>query len=287
MVNYASGLMKLVAVEEMANQVVELATKKEESYRGRVNNLSQASHVLGVLRHKFNDAHLANFRASYFGHLDNVDKLTFSGQLMHELSIRRGVKDLKGLTYLISCEVTGFTKKDFCLITGLHCNEPYDLDVEPSNIRLLLMYFPQKFGFVGESSKGKGKGVKGKGKVKIALKKATKKVLVTCVDLEMRTWISSTLIHGVWYRSNNYMVASVLLLLGEGEEDGMVMRNEMRKMKRNNRWEVRGGRDLDGATKSLVWAYEKIAQLEKPLCYCKMTDPATIPRIPRWSTNNK
>ncbi|CAN6586152.1 unnamed protein product [Malus baccata var. baccata] len=227
--------------------VVELATKKEESYRGRVNNLSQASHVLGVLRHKFNDAHLANFRASYFGHLDSVDKLTFNGQLMHEL--------------------------------------------------LLLTYFPQKFGFVGESSKGKGKGkgVKGKGKVKIALKKATKKVLVTCVDLEMvfKEYVDEDdvlkmrLVYFAERAKSNVGVNLEYLDLiedmdrfntyswGEGEENGMVMRNEMRRMKRNNRWEVRGGRDLDGATKSL------------PLCYCKMTDHATLLRIPRWSTKNK
>ncbi|RXH83483.1 hypothetical protein DVH24_005736 [Malus domestica] len=108
--------------------------------------------------------------------------------MVHELSIRRvanqGVKDLEGLIHLIGCEVTLFTKKDLCLITGLYDDEPYDLEVEPSNIRLLTKYFPQKFGFVGKSSKGKGKVVKGKGKVKTASKKAAKKVLVTCAELE-------------------------------------------------------------------------------------------------------
>ncbi|CAN6723623.1 unnamed protein product [Malus baccata var. baccata] len=51
---------------------------------------------------------------------------------------------------------------------------------------LLNKYFPQKFGFVGENSKGKGKWkvVKGKGKVKTAPKKAMKKVSMTCVELE-------------------------------------------------------------------------------------------------------
>ncbi|CAN6711499.1 unnamed protein product [Malus baccata var. baccata] len=63
------------------------------------------------------------------------------------------------LTYLIGYGVTRFTK-DFCLIMGLHCDEPYDL---------------KKFGFVGESSKGNGKVVKGKGKVKTTPKKAMKK----------------------------------------------------------------------------------------------------------------
>ncbi|KAB2597298.1 hypothetical protein D8674_000218 [Pyrus ussuriensis x Pyrus communis] len=100
--------------------------------------------------------------ASCFGHLESVDRLAFNRQLVHILSFRRvanqRVKDLEGLTYLIGCEVTGFMKKDFCFIMGLRCDEPYDLEVEPSNIRLLTKYFSQKFGFVGESSKGKGNG---------------------------------------------------------------------------------------------------------------------------------
>ncbi|CAN6694925.1 unnamed protein product [Malus baccata var. baccata] len=72
---------------------VELATKQEESYRGKVNNLSQASHV------------------SCFGHLESVDKLAFSRQLVHEFSTRKvtnqWVRDLEELTYLIGCEITG------------------------------------------------------------------------------------------------------------------------------------------------------------------------------------
>ncbi|TQD95482.1 hypothetical protein C1H46_018894, partial [Malus baccata] len=62
-------------------------------------------------------------------------------------------------------------KKDFCLITELRCDEPYDLEVDPSNIRLLIKYFPQKFGFVGDSCKGKVK-------VKTVPKKATNKVSI-------------------------------------------------------------------------------------------------------------
>lgn len=112
--------------------------------------------------------------------LRDVDRLAFSGKLVHELSLCRvanqGVEDIKELTYLIGYEVTRFTK-DFCLITWLRCDEFYDLEVEISNIRLLTRYFSKKFHFVGESNKGKD--VKGKGKLKTTLKKATKKVLVT------------------------------------------------------------------------------------------------------------
>ncbi|RXH95454.1 hypothetical protein DVH24_007954 [Malus domestica] len=94
----------------------------------------------------------------------------------HELSIFR--------VAILEVKVTWFIKNNFCLIAGLRCDKPYDLEVEPSNIWLLTKYFPQKFGFVGESIKGKGKSVKGKGKVKTAPKKATKKVSVTCAKLE-------------------------------------------------------------------------------------------------------
>ena len=72
-------MLILLCVLEMANEGVELTIKGEEYYRGRVNNLSQASHVLRVTRHKFNDAQLADFSATCFGHLESVDKLAFSG----------------------------------------------------------------------------------------------------------------------------------------------------------------------------------------------------------------
>ncbi|CAN6687705.1 unnamed protein product [Malus baccata var. baccata] len=82
-----------------------------------------------------------------------------------------------GLMKLVDVEVFGNFGCELTYLTA--CDKPYDLEVKPSNIRLLTKYFPQKFGFVGESSKGKGKGkgkgVKCKGKLKAAPKKATKK----------------------------------------------------------------------------------------------------------------
>ncbi|RXI09399.1 hypothetical protein DVH24_034016 [Malus domestica] len=60
------------------------------------------------------------------------------------------------------------------------------------------------------------------------------------------------------YRSNNYKTTFVLLLLGEEDEEGMVIRKEMRRMrkiKRNNRGKIRGGIDSDGATKGLVMPF--------------------------------
>ncbi|RXH81049.1 hypothetical protein DVH24_004963, partial [Malus domestica] len=102
----------------------------------------------------FNEAHLGAFGVTYFSYLQGVDELAFSEQLVHELSLRRvenqGVKDLEGLTYLIGCELTRFTMQDFCLITGQR-----DIKKE-----------------------------KGKGKTKAIPKKVSKKISVTCDELE-------------------------------------------------------------------------------------------------------
>ncbi|KAB2632645.1 N-lysine methyltransferase setd6 [Pyrus ussuriensis x Pyrus communis] len=162
-------------------------------------------------------------------------------------------------------------KKDFCLIAGLHCDELYDLE-----------YFPQKFGFVRESIKGKS--MKGKGKVKTAPKKATKKVSVTCAELE-RAFKECKDEDDALKMGLVYFPKGVLI---EAKS------NKIKMMTRNNQGVVKKGKDPGGATKGLVMpfrynllAYEKIAQLEKPLRYCKMTDPGTILRILRWSTKNK
>ncbi|TQE14104.1 hypothetical protein C1H46_000023 [Malus baccata] len=74
---------------DMTTHGVQLATKEEETCRGWVNKLSQAPHVLGLIREKFDEAQLGAFRTSFFGHLQGVDELAFSGQLIHDLSLRR------------------------------------------------------------------------------------------------------------------------------------------------------------------------------------------------------
>ncbi|RXH78735.1 hypothetical protein DVH24_002253 [Malus domestica] len=83
----------------MTTQGVQLAAREEETYRGRVNNLSPSPHMLGLIREKFHEAQLGVAGATFFGHLQGVDELAFSGQLANELSLRKmanqGVKDLK------------------------------------------------------------------------------------------------------------------------------------------------------------------------------------------------
>ncbi|RXH73473.1 hypothetical protein DVH24_016295 [Malus domestica] len=54
------------------------------------------SHVIGLIREKFNEAQLGAFGATCFGHLQGVVELAFSRQLVHELSLRRvAIKGLK------------------------------------------------------------------------------------------------------------------------------------------------------------------------------------------------
>ncbi|KAL6277276.1 hypothetical protein ACE6H2_020877 [Prunus campanulata] len=73
-------------------------------------------------------------RTSCFGHLLNIDKIQFSGQI--------GVKDLDGLSFLIGCDVAQFTRQDFCLISGLRFGEvPEVSSGESAEIRLQKRYF--------------------------------------------------------------------------------------------------------------------------------------------------
>ncbi|CAL2255649.1 unnamed protein product [Prunus armeniaca] len=64
---------------------------------------------------------------SCFGHLLNIDKIQFSGQIVHGVVLHRvagqGVKDLDGPSFLIGCDVAQFTRQDFCLISGLRFGE--------------------------------------------------------------------------------------------------------------------------------------------------------------------
>lgn len=49
------------------------------------------------------------FRGTYIGHLMDLDKIQFSGQIMHGLALRHitglGVKDIHGLSYAIGSNV--------------------------------------------------------------------------------------------------------------------------------------------------------------------------------------
>ncbi|CAL9024126.1 unnamed protein product [Prunus brigantina] len=106
---------------------VELVWPESEAYSSRVNNCSHANSSLAAIRAKLSAEQLEQFKTSCFGHLLNIDKIQFSGQIVHGVVLRRvagqGVKDLDGLSFLIGCDVAQFTRQDFCLITGLRFGE--------------------------------------------------------------------------------------------------------------------------------------------------------------------
>ncbi|KAI5344018.1 hypothetical protein L3X38_011895 [Prunus dulcis] len=125
---------------------VELAWPEAEAYSSRVNNCSHANSSLAAIRAKLSAEQLEQFKTSCFGHLLNIDKIQFSGQIVHGAVLRRvagqGVKDLDGLSFLLGCDVAQFTRQDFCLITGLHFGEvPEVSSGESDEIRLQERYF--------------------------------------------------------------------------------------------------------------------------------------------------
>ncbi|BBG96889.1 BURP domain-containing protein, partial [Prunus dulcis] len=106
---------------------LELVWPEAEAYSSRVNNCSHANSSLAAIRAKLSAQQLEQFKTSCFGHLLNIDKIQFSGQIVHGVVLRRvagqGVKDLDGLSFLLGCDVAQFTRQDFCLITGLRFGE--------------------------------------------------------------------------------------------------------------------------------------------------------------------
>ncbi|CAL2270125.1 unnamed protein product [Prunus armeniaca] len=125
---------------------VELVWPESKAYSSRVNNCSHANSSLAAIRAKLSAKQLEQFKTLCFGHLLNIDKIQFSGQIVHGVVLHRvagqGVKDLDGLSFLIGCDVAQFTRQDFYLITGLHFGEmPEVSSGESDEIRLHKRYF--------------------------------------------------------------------------------------------------------------------------------------------------
>ncbi|KAI5312265.1 hypothetical protein L3X38_041438 [Prunus dulcis] len=126
---------------------VELVWPESEAYSSRVNNCSHANSSLAAIRAKLSAEQLEQFKTSCFGHLMNIDKIQFSGQIVHGVVLRRVagqvVKDLDGLSFLIGCDVAQFTRQDFCLITGLRFGEVLEVSKEDDIYKLALVYFAE------------------------------------------------------------------------------------------------------------------------------------------------
>ncbi|KAI5323999.1 hypothetical protein L3X38_033072 [Prunus dulcis] len=116
-----------------------------KAYSSRVNNYSHANSSLAAIRAKLSAEQLEQFKTSCFGHFLDIDKIQFSGYILHGVVLRRvagqGVKDLDGLNFLIGCDVAQFTRQDFCLITGLRFGKVPEVSCgENDEIRLQKRY---------------------------------------------------------------------------------------------------------------------------------------------------
>ncbi|CAL9001325.1 unnamed protein product, partial [Prunus brigantina] len=234
---------------------VELVWPESEAYSARVNNCSHANSSLAAIRAKLSAEQLEQLKTSCFGHLLNIDKIQFSGQIVHGVVLRRvagqGVKDLDGLSFLIGCDVAQFTRQDFCLITGLRFGEVPEVsngEMEDDIYKLALVYFAELV-------------VLGRDKhLNINLN-----YLTLVEDLDAFNSFENEEGRGK----------------GKSKVTGTSRRNE--KGKKDGEVQ-RGGWSFKGFTYALqIWVYELIPRMGD-LNYCKVVDPTALPRILRWRT---
>ncbi|BBN69123.1 BURP domain-containing protein, partial [Prunus dulcis] len=278
---------------------VELVWPEAEAYSSRVNNCSHANSSLAAIRAKLSAEQLEQFKTSCFGHLLNIDKIQFSGQIVHGAVLRRvagqGVKDLDGLSFLLGCDVAQFTRQDFCLITGLRfgevpevssgenegitCNaleEAFLRCTEEDDIyKLALVYFAELV-------------VLGRDKhLNINLNYLT---LVEDLDAFNRyPWgsVSFDKTQDSLFSAPTKYVKSFENEEGRGKGKSKVTgtsrRNEKGKKDKHGEAQ-RSGWSFKGFTYAFqIWVYELIPRMAD-LNYCKVVDPTAVPRILRWRT---
>ncbi|CAL2228781.1 unnamed protein product [Prunus armeniaca] len=234
-----------------------------------VNNCSHENSSLAVIRAKLSAEQLEQFKTSCFGHLLNIDKIQFSGQIVHGVVLRRvagqGVKDLDGLSFLIGCD--GFVfgevpevssgesneirlQKRYFIDEGITCNaleEAFVRCTEEDDVyKLALVYFAELVGSVSFD------------KTQDSLFSAPTKYVKSFENEE-----------------------------GRGKGKSKVTRTSRRneKGKKDNHVEVqRGGWSFKGFTYAFqIWVYELIPRMAD-LNYSKVVDPTALPRILRWRT---
>ncbi|KAI5342070.1 hypothetical protein L3X38_009945 [Prunus dulcis] len=266
---------------------VELVWPEAEAYSSRVNNCSHANSSLAAIRAKLSAEQLEQFKTSCFGHLLNIDKIQFSGQIVHGAVLRRvagqGVKDLDGLSFLLGCDVAQFTRQDFCLITGLRFGEVPEVSkeaflrcTEEDDIyKLALVYFTELV-------------VLGRDKhLNINLNYLT---LVEDLDAFNRyPWgsVSFDKTQDSLFSAPTKYVKSFENKEGRGKGKSKVtgtsQRNEKGKKDKHGEAQ-RSGWSFKGFTYAFqIWVYELIPRMAD-LNYCKVVDPTPVPRILRWRT---
>ncbi|CAL8133870.1 unnamed protein product [Prunus armeniaca] len=290
---------------------VELVWPESEAYSSRVNNCSHENSSLAAIRAKLSAEQLEQFKTSCFGHLLNIDKIQFSGQIVHGVVLRRVagqcVKDLDGLSFLIGCDVAKFTRQDFCLISGLRFGEvPEVSSGESDEIRLQERYFIDEGITCNALEEAFLRCTEGDDVYKLALVYFAELVvlgrdkhlninlnyltLVEDLDAFNRyPWgsVSFDKTQDSLFSAPTKYVKSFENEEGRGKGKSKVTgtRRRNEKGKKDNHGEVqRGGWSFKGFTYAFqIWVYELIPRMSN-LNYCKVVDPTALPRILRWRT---
>ncbi|BBN68936.1 hypothetical protein Prudu_651S000100 [Prunus dulcis] len=299
-----------IVFEEMGSNV-ELVWPEAEAYSSRVNNCSHANSSLAALRAKLSAEQLEQFKTSCFGHLLNIDKIQFSGQIVHGAVLRRvagqGVKDLDGLSFLLGCDVAQFTRQDFCLITGLRFGEvPEVSSGESDGIRLRERYFIDEGITCNALEEAFLRCTEEDDIYKLALVYFAELVvlgrdkhlninlnyltLVEDLDAFNRyPWgsVSFDKTQDSLFSAPTKYVKSFENEDGRGKGKSKVTgtsrRNEKGKKDKHGEAQ-RSGWSFKGFTYAFqIWVYELIPRMAD-LNYCKVVDPTAVPRILRWRT---
>ncbi|CAL8991837.1 unnamed protein product [Prunus brigantina] len=276
-------MLKPVISNPYAHEIgsnVELVWPESEAYSSRVNNCSHANSSIAAIRAKLSAEQLEQFKTSCFGHLLNIDKIQFSGQIVHGVMLCRvagqGVKDLDGLSFLIGCDVAQFTRQDFCLISGLCFGEvPEEDDI----YKLALVYFAELV-------------VLGKDKHLNINLNYSNNYLTHVEDLDAFNrypWgsVSFDKTQDSLFSALTKYVKSFENEEGRGKGKSKVTGTSRRNEngKKDNHGEMqRGDWSFKGFTYAFqIWVYELIPRMAD-LNYCKVVDPTALPRILRWRT---
>ncbi|CAL9024513.1 unnamed protein product, partial [Prunus brigantina] len=290
---------------------LELVWPESEAYSSRVNNCSHANSSLAAIRAKLSTEQLEQFKTSCFGHLLNIDKIQFSGQIVHGVVLHRvagqGVKDLDGLSFLIGCHVAQFTSQDFCLISGLRFGEvPEVSSGESDEIRLQKRYFIDEGITCNGLEEAFLRCTEEDDIYKLALVYFVELVVLgrdkhLNINLNYLTLVEDLdafnrylwgLVSFDKTQDSLFSAPTKYVKSFENEEGrgkgkskvtGTSRRNE--KGKKDNHGEVqRGGWSFKGFTYAFqIWVYELTPRMAD-LNYCKVVDPTALLRILRWRT---
>ncbi|BBG95476.1 hypothetical protein Prudu_004035, partial [Prunus dulcis] len=270
---------------------VELVWPEAEAYSSRVNNCSHANSSLAAIRAKLSAEQLEQFKTSCFGHLLNIDKIQFSGQIVHGVVLRRvagqGVKDLDGLSFLLGCDVAQFTRQDFCLITGLRFGEvPEVSSGESDEIRLQKRYFIDEGITCNALEEAFLRCTEEDDIYKLALVYFAE-LVVLGRDKHLNINLNYLTLVEDLDAFNRYPWGSVSF---DKTQDSLFSAPTKGKGKSKvtgtSRRNEKGKKDKHGEAQRSGWSFKGFtyAFQNGDLNYCKVVDPTAVPRILRWRT---